>query len=112
MLTAIDLIKYEKKIGGLNRATMVINELLATVKRNEVNEAIINYSTVSSLQRLGFILDEILNKKEIADKIFSLCTMKGIKFYVIPLKASGQKKVEVINEKWKLIINENIELDE
>ena len=111
LLTAIDLISYEKKIGGLNRASTVINELLETVKRNEVSEELINYASVSSLQRLGFLLDEILNKKEIADRIFSLCKKAGIKFYLIPLKASGKKNKEVLSEKWKLMINTEIEID-
>ena len=111
LLTAVDLISYEKKIGGLNRASTVINELLATVKRNVVSEELINYASVSSLQRLGFVLDEILNKKEIADRICSLCKKAGIKFYLIPLKASGKKNKEVLNEKWILVINTEIEID-
>ncbi len=111
LLTAIDLISYERKIGGLNRASTVINELLETVKRNDVTEELINYASVSSLQRLGFILEEILNKNEIADRIFSLCKKAGIKFYLIPLKASGKKNKEVISEKWKLMINAEIETD-
>lgn len=111
LLTAIDLIIYEKKIGGLNRASTIINELLETVKRNDVSEELINYASVSSLQRLGFVLDEILNKKEIADRIFSLCKKAEIKFYLIPLKASGKKNKEIHNEKWKLMINTEIEID-
>ncbi|MCX6897004.1 MAG: type IV toxin-antitoxin system AbiEi family antitoxin [Verrucomicrobia bacterium] len=111
LLTAIDLINYEKKVGGLNRATTVINELIETVKRNDVTEELISYTSVSSLQRLGFILEEILNKKEIADRIFSLCKKAEIKFYFIPLKASGKKVKNVLNEKWKLMINTEIEID-
>ena len=111
LLTAIDLISYEKKIGGLNRASTVISELLEAVKRNDVSKELINYASVSSLQRLGFVLDEILNKKEIADRIFSLCKKAEIKFYLIPLKASGKKNKEVLSEKWKLMINTEIEID-
>lgn len=111
LLTAIDLISYEKKIGGLNRATTVINELIETVKRNNVSEELISYASVSSLQRLGFILEEILNKKEIADRIFSLCKKAGIKFYLILLKASGKKNKNILNERWKLMINTEIETD-
>ena len=111
LLTVIDLISYEKKIGGLNRATTVINDLVETVKRNDISEELINYASVSSLQRLGFILDEVMSKKELAEKIFSLCKKAGIKFYLIPLKASGKKNKEKINEKWKLMINTEIEID-
>jgi len=111
LLTAIDLITYEKKVGGLNRASTVINELIETVKPNTVSDAFIQYATVSTLQRLGFVLEEVLNKKNIAERIFSLCKKAGIKFYLIPLKASGKKDKENINEKWKLMINTKIEID-
>ncbi len=112
LLTAIDMISYEKKMGGLNRASTVINELFETVKRKDVSAELIKYASVSSLQRLGYVLDEILNKKEIANRIFSLCKKGGIKFYLIPLKASGKKNKEVLNEKWKVMINTDIEIDE
>jgi predicted transcriptional regulator of viral defense system len=111
LLTAIDLISYEKKIGGLNRAATVINELLETENRNDVKEELINYASVSSLQRLGYILEEILNRNDLAEKINKLCKKSGKTFYLIPLKASGNKKKEVINEKWKLMINTEIEPD-
>ncbi len=111
ILTAVDLINYEKKIGGLNRASTVISELVETIKPNDVNQELIKYATVSSLQRLGFVLEEVLSKKETADKIFSRCKEAGIKFYVIPLKASGKKNRNMLNEKWKLLINAEIEID-
>lgn len=111
LLTIIDLISYEKKIGGLNRASTVINDLVETVKRNDVCEELINYASVSSLQRLGYVLDEVLNKKELAEKIFSVCKRTGIKFYLVPLKASGKKNKDEVNEKWKLMINTEIEID-
>jgi len=112
ILTAIDLINYEKKIGGLNRASTVINELLEIIKLKDINEEIINYASVTSLQRLGYILEEILNRNDLAEKINKQCKKTGKTFYQIPLKASGKKQKERINEKWKLMINTEIEIDE
>ena len=109
LLTAIDLVSYEKRIGGLNRASTVIHELLENTKRNDIKEDLIKYANVTSLQRLGFILDEVLDKKELADKLYSLCKKAGIKFYLIPLKTSDKKDKEKINAKWKLMINTEIE---
>ena len=44
--------------------------------------------------------------------IFSFLMLKeGKTFYLILLKASGEKKKEVVNEKWKLIINTEIEFE-
>lgn len=111
MLTAIDLINYEKKIGGLNRATTIINELIESIRPKEINEILINYASVSSLQRLGYILEEKLNRNDLAEKINKQCKKAGIKFYLIPLKASGKKSKDVLNEKWKLMINTEIEID-
>ena len=111
ILTAIDLINYEKKIGGLNRATAIINELLESIRPKDINDDLINYASITSLQRLGYILDEILNRKDLADKISVQCKKTGKIFYQIPLKASGKKQKESINEKWKLMINTEIETD-
>jgi AbiEi antitoxin C-terminal domain len=111
LLTAIDLITYEKRIGGLNRATTVISELVEHINLRMVNLEVINYATVSSLQRLGFILDEILNEKLVANKIWKLSKKAGDKFYLIPLKSSTKKSNSEVNKKWNLIINAEIETD-
>ncbi len=111
LLTAIDLINYEKKIGGLNRASNVIYELIENVKPSKITNEFIQYATVSSLQRLGYLMEEVLDRRDIADRIYSLCIKEGIKFYFIPLKASIKKDREIINDKWKLMINTKIEID-
>lgn len=111
MLTAVDLISYEKRIGGLSRAVTVLNELLENVKARDITENLINYANATSLQRLGFVLEELLIRKDLADKLYSLCKKSAITFYSIPFKASGEKAKEPVNEKWKIIINEEIETD-
>jgi predicted transcriptional regulator of viral defense system len=112
ILTALDLINYEKRIGGLNRAVTVINELLENIKPKDITQELVGYASATILQRFGFILEEILGKQNLTDKLFSLCKKADIKFYQIPLKASGEKIKEPINEKWKIIVNTDIEIDE
>lgn len=80
------------------------------MRPKDITEELINYASVSSLQRLGYILEEMLNRNDLAEKINKLCKKTGIKFYLIPLKASGKKSKEVLNEKWKLMINTEIEI--
>lgn len=111
ILTAIDIINYEKKIGGLNRASTVIHQLVESIKPNDISEELIKYATVSSLQRFGFILENIMKKKKLADRIISICKKTGIIFYLVRLKASGKKSKNHLNEKWKLMINADIEMD-
>lgn len=112
LLTAIDLIYYEKRIGGLNRASTVINELIEKVKQKDITVELIDYANVTSLQRLGFILEEVVDRKELGQKIYNLCNIAEKTFYQIPLKASGERKKGHLNGKWKLIINTQIELDQ
>lgn len=118
VLTAIDLINYEKRIGGLNRATAVINELLENIKQKDISQVLVAYTNTTSLQRFGFILEEVLGRQSralgIADRLFSLCKKAGVKFYAIPLKASGvlpQAQQPLKNEKWKIIVNTEIEFE-
>lgn len=112
ILTAVDLINYEKRIGDLNRAATVINELLNNVKPKDITQEVVAYANATTLQRFGFILEEILSKQTLSDKLFSVCKKADITFYQIPLKASGEKMNEPINEKWKIVINTDIEIDE
>lgn len=112
ILTAIDLVKYEKKIGGLNRAGIIISELVESINKKDITIELINYAPISTIQRFGFILEEILGEGELADKLYALCKNAKNKFYQIPLKASGKReKSQLINEKWKLRINTEIEID-
>ncbi|MFT4154504.1 type IV toxin-antitoxin system AbiEi family antitoxin domain-containing protein, partial [Parafilimonas sp.] len=112
VLTAIDLVNYEKRIGGLSRAVTVINELLENIKRKDITQELVAYTNTTSLQRFGFILEEILNEQGLAGKLYSLCKKSGVKFYSILLKASGGKNNEPVNDKWKIMINTDIELDD
>ncbi len=111
ILTAIDLVNYEKRIGGLNRASTVINELLENIKQKDITQELVAYTSATILQRFGFILEEILGKQDLANKLFSLCKKSELKFYAIPLKASGKKNKELLNDKWKIWINAEIEYE-
>ena len=111
ILTAIDLISYEKRTGGLNRASEVINELSEIIKPKDINEELILFSSVSSLQRIGYIFEVVLGNNVLAERIFKLCQKAALSFSIIPLKASGSKDYSGMNSKWKIAINTEIDID-
>ncbi|MCX6257859.1 MAG: hypothetical protein NTW49_08200 [Bacteroidia bacterium] len=111
ILTALDLISYEKRTGGLNRASEVIYELLEIIKPKDINEEFIMFSSVSALQRIGYIFEEVLKNKVLAERIIQLSQKAGLKFSLIPLKASGSKEYSDINGKWKIEINTEIDIE-
>lgn len=111
ILTATDLIQFEKKIGGLNRAATVLEELVEKINPEQITNKIINRVPVTTWQRLGFILENILEQKEIANTIFQKLQEHQKKLYRIPLKASGAKNNFETDERWKISINTTIETD-
>jgi len=111
-LTAVDLITFQKEIGGLNRACTVIYELMEVVKFGKLDKTFFNYVPTSTIQRLGYLLENELEQAEQADILLSKAKTHDCKFQKIPLKNNKSTNDCEINEKWKIIINEKIEIDE
>lgn len=110
-LTAIDLVQFSKRIGGLSRAATVLEELAEAISTNKLNETFLRQVPAVSIQRLGYILEKILNKKELTEQLYNQCKLSKIKFHRKPLSSNGEKKGFAFDEKWKLIINTEIEPD-
>lgn len=108
-LTALDLIEYQNRIGGLNRAATVLYELSESMKTEKLIEVLKNDISISTLQRLGCILDVVLNKKELAEVIKIFLADK--KMFRVPLKTDLKKEGIRVHKDWKVIENYKIETD-
>jgi len=111
-LTATDLITFQKEIGGLNRACTVLYELMEVVKFGKLDKTFFDYVPTSTIQRLGYFLENELEQIEQAGVLFSKAQTHGCKFQKIPLKYDKSIIDCETNIKWKIIINEKIEIDE
>lgn len=111
-LTAVDLINYAKHIGGLSRAATILNELAEEIRFEKINEDLARFAETATLQRLGYIADQILHKKELADAIEKLCIKMNLKFFRVSLMIKGKRYGYPCNERWKVIENSHIEVDE
>jgi hypothetical protein len=76
------------------------------------NVQFVKHASVTALQRLGFILEQILNNKILADALYQTMQKSEAKFFRIPLKASAAVKGFSSDDRWKVIINTKIEIDE
>jgi predicted transcriptional regulator of viral defense system len=110
-LTALDLLQYEKHIGRLNRAATVIDELSESIHAERFTNDVILSVPVVMLQRLGYILDRILGKVDLAEVLFKRVSKVYPVFTRRPLKAGRSVKGFQTDPKWKLIINVEIETD-
>jgi predicted transcriptional regulator of viral defense system len=110
-LTAIDLVQFDKRVGGLDRTATVLNELAEAIKPEQITERFLREVPVAAIQRLGFLLEVIL-KKDIGKHLYEVSQKAGLDFFRIPLKTSAVKKGYPSDERWKVIVNTEIEIDE
>jgi len=112
VLTAIDLIQFEKRIGGLNRASTVLSELVEAIQPKDFSPVLLEHVPVTTLQRLGYILENICENKELADALFEATQQQKLIFFRIPLKAAKASKGYISDNRWNVIVNTVIEIDE
>jgi predicted transcriptional regulator of viral defense system len=111
-LTATDLVQFEKRTGGFNRVSTVLNELANNIKSSDFNEALFNHVPATAFQRLGYLLEFVCNRQNLADALFKKMEDHKLKFFRIPLKASKTSKGFSSANRWNVIVNTEIEIDE
>jgi predicted transcriptional regulator of viral defense system len=114
-LTAMDLILYVRETGGINRAATVLNELAEVMDFSHAGQDLFAYFNAAVVQRLGYLLDDVLEQKKLADMLYQKAIAAGVKFRKYPLKVvkeEAELSVYPVNKKWKIIVNEQIEIDE
>lgn len=111
-LTAADLIQFEKRTGGLNRSATVLNELSEGLKPEMFNTSFFEEVPTSTIQRLGFLLERVVNRPELSNILWDEAKKSDLNFFRIPLKASAEEKGCPSDDKWKVIVNTKIEIDQ
>jgi predicted transcriptional regulator of viral defense system len=109
-LTALDLVSYYNEVGGLNRVATVIEELKETIQADKLVETAIQYNETSAVQRLGYLLEHVLEENEISDALYNY--LGQIEFYPILLRTPKKKPENMITgNRWKVVPNVEIEAD-
>jgi predicted transcriptional regulator of viral defense system len=113
-LTAFDLLLYIKEVGSLSRASTVLNELVDEMDFDKITPDFLRLFPVAIIQRFGYILDEVLERADKAKIFMDKVTQAGIRFRKTPLKPEipctlfGYEQ----SDTWKIVINEEIAIDE
>jgi len=106
-LTAIDLIHYQSKMGGLNRILAILEELAESITPEDLKDLLQWYPYISSLQRLGFLFQELQTDQALLDPLQAYFSDK--KFFPVLLSSHKDEKPGKSNNPWK--VGMNIELD-
>ena len=111
-LTATDLIQYAKRVGGINRVATVLAELAESIKTDAFDNNLLNHVPVTALQRLGYLLDKVFDNQPLANTLYMALQKNNSPLFRIPLKTPGPTKGFASDDRWKVIVNTTIELDE
>jgi predicted transcriptional regulator of viral defense system len=108
-LTIVDLIHYQTKLGGINRMLAVIEELSEELNESDILELLNWYPNKSTLQRFGFLLEELGINEEFQELIFM--NLKTINFFPVLLSPKSTEKPGAVNNRWKVAVNIKLESD-
>ncbi len=111
-LTAIDIVQYEQYIGGLSRAATILEELAEKLDFRGTSNNLFNHTSIATIQRLGYILEVVLEQQEIADVLHTELLSYVRRFRYVPLSTQRPDDNTEKNTRWKVNINTIIETDE
>jgi len=105
--TALDLIRYNSELGGLSSVAPVILELHKLITPASLVHAAENYE-LTVAQRLGFIL-ESNGATALSDRLNSWLLEQRPR--LTKLRTDSQAEGSEINQRWKLKVNEELDLE-
>ena len=108
-LTTIDLIHYQSKMGGINRIFTILEELVESITSEDIRDLLQWYPHVSSIQRLGFLFQELQTEQSLLDPLQEYLHDK--KFFPVLLSPDKDGKPGKANNTWKVDMNIELESD-
>lgn len=105
--TALDLVRYSFELGGLDSVAVVIAELSETMKPRELVKAA-EYFELSVVQRLGYILDRV-ERGALSDPLSKWLILRRPRLVLLSTEKAAEESQ--INERWRLKVNDYIEVD-
>ena len=108
-LTIVDLINHQTKLGGINRIISVIEELLEELEKTDLVELLSWYKQKSTLQRFGYLLEELQVDEVFQDLVFK--KLQKTNFFPVLLSPKSNEKPGSSNNKWKVDVNVKLESD-
>jgi predicted transcriptional regulator of viral defense system len=106
--TAIDLIRFQRQIGGMDTVATGLTELVDVLDPDQLVLAGERESTTAYLQRLGWMLDAV-GGKTTGEGLHGLMLQRNPAF--IPLNVGLDKRSGPPDSRWQVTVNEEPEAD-
>ena len=106
--TALDLIRFYRWAGFLNNVATVLSELSERIDPKKLVHAAKAAGELAHVQRLGYLLEKYGNKKS-ASELYKWTSEHKTKF--IPLRPGWNSEIIARDDKWRVLINDEVEPD-
>jgi len=111
-VTALDLVRYHARSGGLAHVASVLAELADSIDFTVLDADLLRSERCATVQRLGYILDSVLGENELACELYDRSTSAELDFSRVSL-VTGQHKIQFdYDSKWKIAVNSSLEVDD
>jgi predicted transcriptional regulator of viral defense system len=108
-LTALDVVSYRSASGGFNNVCLVVRDLIDEMKEKLLMACCKKYGIMSSVQRLGYMMEQYGASKELIDPLREW--VRKQRPLPIPL-ITPQKRKGPIHKDWQIIENGEVEFEE
>lgn len=109
-LTAVDLVQFASHVGGYQRVATVLAELMDSVDMEKMGE-LLRFTTVATIQRLGYLLECVLSRQDQADALFQVLKAQGT-WNSILLSNDHDRRAGAPANRWHVNGNIDIEVDD
>lgn len=111
LLTAADLVQYQQHVGGLSQVATVLEELAEQLDIRKHFPKVAPFVKNVVWQRLGYILETILQESQLADELYNQLKSLPRKLNYTALSTTAKTLSYSKDTRWKININEDIEPD-
>lgn len=116
--TAIDMVTYPHRCGGLDNILTVLADLVKKMDANKLLQLALNTKEVTWVQRLGYLLD-LIKATNLSNVLLKSLENRRVRSRLLIARPKKSPALETLaaklgknkNDKWKLIINTKLELE-
>lgn len=106
--TALDLLRYAHRIGGIGRAAEAIRSLLPRFRAPTLRQALQAEAETSNIQRLGYVLEH-LERPDLCRVVEAQLPARRSLVFLEQRKPLQEGSVEISSRRWAVVINGNLE---
>ena len=112
-LTALELVQYEHLVGGLGAVATVLSELVECIDfSKEQISRIFSVVKDRTVQRTGYLLDEVLGESKQADALYEAARKHMLRMKWTLLSSRSHERESGESARWKIKVNAEVEPDD